>query len=115
MPNNASWFRKKLEGSGSSGPGNGIGGGAGRGVADCDFVGFRFPVALEEGRDVGKGTGEVTRGNCACEVFCTSSACEGGGSRVLKPPNGKASRSDFVLCLCPSLGLLERGTPVTYL
>lgn len=88
-----------------------MGGGAGRGVADCDFVGFRFPVALEEGRDIEKGAGEVTRGNCACEVFCTSSACEGGGSRVLKPPNGK----DFLLCLCPSLGLLERGTRVTYL
>lgn len=95
MPNNASWFRKKLEGSGSFGPGNGIGGGAGRGVAACDFVVFRFPMALEEGRDVEKGTDEATRGDCvrcACKVFCTSTACE-GGSRVLKPPNGKASRS----------------------
>lgn len=88
MPNNASWFRKKLEGSGSSGPGNGIGGGAGRGVADCDFVDFRFPVALEDGRDVERG--DCVR--CVCKAFFAGSACEGGGSRVLKPPNGK----DFV-------------------
>ena len=52
MPSNACWLRKKLGGSGSSGPGNNIGGGSGRGVEDFDFVDLRFLVTLEDGRDI---------------------------------------------------------------
>jgi hypothetical protein len=64
MPSNAFWLLKKLEGSGSSGPGNIIGGGSGRGVEDFDFVDFRF---LVEGRDMeedpaDEGTDDGARG-----------------------------------------------------
>lgn len=52
MPSNALWLRKKLEGTGSSGPGNVIGGGSGRGVEDFRFVNFRFLVTFKEGQDV---------------------------------------------------------------